>query len=207
MFDLDGVLVDTMHVIRAAWAGWAADRGLSADEVLASIHMTATELIDRFAPSADPATEIRAIAARQSMLDPKVVAFPGAAQLLEVLPERAWAIVTSARREVAVRHLEMAALPVPAVLISAEDTPRGKPDPAGYRIAAERLRVAPERCLAVEDSPAGLSAALAAGMFAVGITNTHSRRELAHASAIVASLTTIEVTHDLRRIRLRWKDR
>ena len=114
--------------------------------------------------------------------------------------------MTSARREVAVRHLELAALPVPAVLISAEDTPRGKPDPAGYRIAAERLRVAPERCLAVEDSPAGLSAALAAGMFAVGVTNTHSGRELAHASAVVASLTTIEVTHDLHRIRLRWRD-
>src|SRR5207249_6208595 len=78
VFDLDGVLVDTMHVIRAAWAGWATDRGLAADEVLASIHMIATELIDQFAPLADPVAEMRAIALRQSTLERSVAAFEGA---------------------------------------------------------------------------------------------------------------------------------
>src|SRR5439155_225753 len=80
------------------------------------------------------------------------------------------AIVLSARRELAVHHLEMAQLPPPEFLISAEDTPRGKPDPAGYRLAAERLDALAGECLAIEDSPAGIRAARDAGMFVLGVT-------------------------------------
>jgi sugar-phosphatase len=96
----------------------------------------------------------------------------------------------------ALRHLALAGLPIPHVLISAEDTPRGKPDPAGYRLAAKRLLVLPADCLAIEDSPAGLRAAFAAGMATIGITNTHDAIELRHARTVIHSLTELRVKRD-----------
>ena len=88
LFDKDGVLLDTMAMIRSAWTDWAIKRGIDADEVMASIHMTAYELLARFAPAADPTTEIREIAAMQAVLEPSISAFPGAAELLGRCPRR-----------------------------------------------------------------------------------------------------------------------
>src|SRR5207253_5775523 len=87
----------------------------------------------------------------------------------------------------------LAGLPVPEVLISAEDTPHGKPDPSGYRLAAERLRVSAADCLAVEDSPAGARAARDAGMHVLGVTNTHHESGWRNAHAVIASLAEIDV--------------
>jgi len=211
VFDLDGVLVDTMPTIRAAWAEWAAERGLAPEEVLASIHLTGIELIERFAPGIDPLAEARRISARQASIETALNRFDGALDLIERLPANAWAIVTSARVEPALRHLAMAGLPVPNVLITAEQTPRGKPDPAGYRMAADRLAVAPGDCVAIEDSPAGIRAALDAGMTVIGVTTTHAVSELSHAAAVISSLDNLEVVlrpgQDLGWMGIRRKDR
>jgi mannitol-1-/sugar-/sorbitol-6-phosphatase len=193
VFDKDGVLLDTMAMIRETWTGWALARGLDPDEVLASIHMTGYELLARFVPTADPAAEFGWIGARQAALEPSIAAFAGAAGLISSLPRDAWAVVTSARREVSIRHLGIAGLPVPDVLIAAEDTPRGKPDPAGYRLAAERLGVRANECVVVEDAPAGVRAARDAGMSVVAVTTTHTADELREAGAIIESLTQLEV--------------
>jgi len=197
VFDLDGVLVDTMPSIRAAWTQWAKARDLAPADVLASIHMTGVELVRHFAPEVDPLEEVRRISARQARSETVLARFDGSLELLESLPPEAWAIVTSARLEPAMRHLTMAGLPVPRVLITAELTPRGKPDPAGYRLAAERLGVEAGECLAVEDSPGGIRAARGAGMITLGVTNTHEPAELAHADALISSLAELDVTPNL----------
>jgi sugar-phosphatase len=210
IFDKDGVLLDTMAMIRSAWAEWATGRGLDPAQVLASIHMTAYEILDTFAPSADPAEEIRLIASRQAGLEQEIKAFDGAGELLRALPDGSWAIVTSARREVAERHLAMSGLPVPEVLICAEDTPRGKPDPSGYRLAAQRLGVPPGECLVIEDSPAGVRAAHAANIFTVAVSTTHPPSELLHANAVISSLQQLDVRcetlESARPIRIEWSD-
>ena len=211
VFDLDGVLVDTMPSIRAAWTRWAMERGIRPEEVLASIHMTGVELIRRFAPGVDPLTEARRISSGQARSKRALKRFDGALEIMTRLPADAWAIVTSARLEPALRHLAAARLPVPQVLITAELTPRGKPDPSGYRLAAEQLGIAPAECLAIEDSPAGLRAALDAGMTAIGVTNTHTASELSHAHAVIASLADLEIVlrpgQNLGRMSIRRKDR
>jgi sugar-phosphatase len=154
---------------------------------------------------------VRKISARQARSETVLARFEGSLELLERLPPEAWAIVTSARLEPAMRHLTMAGLPVPRVLITAEHTPRGKPDPAGYRLAAERLGVEPGECLAVEDSPGGVRAARDAGMIILGVTNTHEPGELGDANVVISSLTDLEVTlnpgEDLGRLSVRWKHR
>jgi len=189
VFDLDGVLVDSMPAIRAAWSAWARRHGISADAVLASIHLTATELVRKFAPTLDPASEAAAVADDQVDLEAAVTAYPGSAELLRSLPPERWAIVTSARRELARRHLRLANLPIPDVLVCAEDVARGKPEPDGYLDAAAGLGRAPHRCVAVEDSPAGVRAARAAGMHVVAVASTHAPSELREAHEVIQRLS------------------
>lgn len=62
--------------------------------------------------------------------------------------------------------------------MSADDVQRGKPDPSCFIAAAERLGVAPERCLVFEDAPAGVASAEAAGAHVVTITAAHRHAEL-----------------------------
>src|ERR1051326_3874208 len=103
VFDLDGVLVDTMPSIRAAWTRWAIERNLAPADVLASIHMTGVELVRRFAPDVDPHEEVRRISAGQRRAESRLDRFEGSLELLERLPLGAGAIVTSARSGTATR--------------------------------------------------------------------------------------------------------
>ncbi len=74
------------------------------------------------------------------------------------------------------------------MLVTADDVRAGKPDPEGYRLAAALLGVPPDRCLAVEDAPAGIAAARAAGARTVAVATTHAPDALAGAERIVAGL-------------------
>jgi len=99
-----------------------------------------------------------------------VPACPGATELLISLPLDAWAVVTSGTRALATARLAAAGLPAPQVLVTADDVPRGKPDPAGYLRAAQALGRPPHECVVLEDSPAGVAAGTAAGATVVGVT-------------------------------------
>jgi beta-phosphoglucomutase len=79
-------------------------------------------------------------------------------------------------------------------IVAAEDVRRGKPDPEGYRLARRRLAelsgrdVRPERCLVVEDAPAGIEAAKSLGMKVLAVTNSYAPGALKDADRIVRSL-------------------
>jgi HAD superfamily hydrolase (TIGR01509 family) len=70
-------------------------------------------------------------------------------------------------------------------VLASEDVARGKPDPQIYRLAAERFGVPPQEVLVLEDSPAGLSAAVGAGAIAVGVPHEHSPAEGLTAAILV----------------------
>jgi sugar-phosphatase len=98
----------------------------------------------------------------------------GVSKFLGSLPDRGWAIVTSAPRALAERRLAAAGLRAPAALITAEDVPSGKPDPSGYRLAATRLGASAADCVVFEDAVAGIKAGEAAGSKVIVITATHA---------------------------------
>jgi len=104
-----------------------------------------------------------------TLVTERAEAIDGAAELLRAMPDGRWAIVTSCPRRLAEAMIRNAALPVPTVIVSSDDVARSKPAPDCYRLAAERLRIAPERCLVVEDSRQGVAAAVGAGMTVVAI--------------------------------------
>ncbi|MDF2771349.1 MAG: HAD-superfamily hydrolase, subfamily variant 3 [Geminicoccaceae bacterium] len=82
------------------------------------------------------------------------------------------------------------------MLVCADDICRGKPDPEGHLVAAERLGRAPETCVVIGDAPAGVEAARAAGMRCIGISGTYSSGALEAADVVVPSIASLSVTRE-----------
>ena len=194
IFDLDGVLIDSSAVIERSWRRWAEAQGLDGDAVMGIIAgRRMVEVIRLLAPHLDADEEARRLAAREGPDTRGLVQVPGAAQLTSWLPPGVWGVVTSGTRPTALTRLAYAGVPVPEVLVTADDVTHGKPHPEAYWLAAEQLGVAPGHCLVVEDAPAGIQAARAAGMRVVAVATTHARDALAEADAIAGQLGEIRI--------------
>ena len=173
-FDMDGTLVDSTAVVERGWLRFADRHNLDAGSFLGRVHgIRTSDAVALVAPWLDARAEAERLDAEEAGDLDGLRPVPGAARLLAALPADAWAVVTSAGRELAQVRLRAAGLPVPQVLVCAEDTAAGKPAPDGYLAAAAALRATPGDCLVVEDVPAGIAAGRAAGMPVVGITTTH----------------------------------
>lgn len=210
LFDLDGVLVDSAQCIEGTWVAWARRLGLEPSAVLRIAHgRRAIETVRLMAPQLDAATEAATLAACEASAAEGVLEVSGARALLEAVPPSRWAIVTSAVRAVAVHRLQLARLPVPRVMLCADDVAHGKPNAEGYLTAAAKLGYAPADCVVIEDAPAGLTAARSAGMRAVAIATTHSEEEMCDATIIVPVLAAlvVEVQHRDNGTRIRIETR
>ena len=98
------------------------------------------------------------------------------------------AIVSGAARSEVETVLRAAGLDVFDVIVSAEGVTRGKPDPEGYLLALEQLRVQAADAVAIEDTPPGIAAAKAAGLRCVAVLGTAPRERLAEADEIASRL-------------------
>jgi mannitol-1-/sugar-/sorbitol-6-phosphatase len=177
--DLDGTLIDSHASIVRTYRWWAARHRLDETAVLALMPgRPAAEVVARLAPHLDAVAESALIDARAGAERHGVVALPGARELLTGWPAERLGIVTSCTRPLAAARLRATYLPTPRVVITPERVERGKPDPAGYLLAARELRAAPGDCVVLEDSPAGARAGRAAGMWVVGVLTTHTAEEL-----------------------------
>jgi sugar-phosphatase len=203
LFDMDGTVLDSIAVAERVWGAWALRHGLDVETFLPTIHgVRAEETIRRQnLADIDVALETEAILRAEVGDVEGVIPIPGAEAFLRALPAERWAVVTSAQRELALRRMSAAGLPIPAVLITAEDVTRGKPAPDGYRLAAERLGVAAEACLVFEDAPAGLLAGEAAGADVMVITATH-RHGLETTHATLAGYDGVQIVVDQDGLRL-----
>jgi len=201
LFDLDGVLVNSTECVERHWRRWAVEHLLDLDEIMRVAHGRPTvETIRLVAPHVPAEEEAARLNAAEAFDTDGVAAVEGAAQLVRVLPEDAWAIVTSGTRDTARTRLRHTGMPMPSVLITADDVKRGKPNPEAYLLAAARLDVGPETCVVIEDAPAGIRAARAAGMRVIAVATTHSQAELGEADVRAKRLTDIHC--DVRRGRL-----
>ncbi|MWA01293.1 HAD-IA family hydrolase [Actinomadura sp. LD22] len=192
LFDVDGTLVDSTPLVEAAARVWAAEYGLDADEFLSGAHGRRTS--DRVADFL-PADRVAAATARLDALEAErtggITALPGALTLLTAMNGMPWAMVTSMDKEQLGVRTGAAGVPLPPVVVTAEDVPRGKPDPAGYLLAASRLGADPAACVVIEDAPAGIAAGRAAGATVLAVATSHDRSELTAAHAIVPDLTHV----------------
>ena len=192
LFDLDGVLVDSARCVERTWRQWAARHGLDPDAIVAVAHGRRTlETIPEVAPHLDVAAEVAALEAIESTTTDGVYEIPGARELLEQLPPDRWAIVTSGARSVATLRIRHTGLPMPRVLVCADEITHGKPHPEGYLTAAARLGILPDDCVVIEDAPAGVDAARAAGMRSIGIAGTFPAEALARADLVIPNLAAL----------------
>ena len=177
LWDMDGTLIDSEPYWMAAETALVAEHGgqWSYEQGLALVGM----------PLTHSATILQAAGVELDV--PGIVDFlisrvadgvrsavpwqPGAIEVLSWLRDQGvpCALVTMSYRSVADAFVEQAPAGVFSVVVSGDEVTHGKPHPEAYLTAAQRLGVAIEDCLAVEDSPAGVGAALACGAVPVGI--------------------------------------
>ena len=186
LFDLDGVLVDSTGSVTRQWRRWAERTKSDPERVVEIAHGVRTiEIVRRLAPHLDAEAETLRLEKREADDHEGVSVMPGAAELLKAIPEGRWCVVTSGTRYLATARLQLGNLPMPQVLVSADDVSKGKPDPEPYLMGAKLLGVNPTECLVIEDAPAGIRAAHAGGMKAIGITSTYPAPALQEADAVV----------------------
>mgnify|MGYP005840519923 CR=1 FL=1 len=215
IFDVDGTLAETEELHRQAFNRAFAEAGLSWHWTVADYRrLLATtggrERIFRFLEAVEPARArelgsheapfVRALHARKTefyargVAEGAVALCPGIADLVARARGLGMALAiatTTSRANVeALLAAHPEALPVEAfaVRVCGEDTARKKPDPEVYRIALDRLGVAADRALAVEDSRNGVLAAKAAGLRVVAIPSLYSAGDdLSAADLVLAS--------------------
>lgn len=187
VFDMDGLLVDTNPIWREAERGLIESRGhpFSSEVRQQIMGLRMRDIVARFKEIydlQDPVEQLRQeLAQRLSQLVLEgVTPQPGAHELLAYLQQRdiPLALASSSPPTLIDGALETNGWDqVFLHRCSAEDEAHGKPAPDVYLRAAERLGVAPAECLALEDTPTGARAAVAAGMvcYAVSATQAPSR--------------------------------
>jgi mannitol-1-/sugar-/sorbitol-6-phosphatase len=205
LFDLDGVLIDSTAGVERVWRDWATRHGLDPVKSAHAAHgRRAIDSVRLLAPELDAEAELRDLERREILESHDVTVFPGAARLLNSLPPKRWAIVTSGTRPLATHRLRTAGLPVPDLMITGSDITHGKPDPEPYQRGAELLGLAPAVCTAVEDAPNGIRSALAARMRVLAVPTTYPKDELSEATALLPSLDALQATIVGDVIRLNW---
>jgi mannitol-1-/sugar-/sorbitol-6-phosphatase len=196
LVDIDGTLVDSTAAVEAHWRTFALLYNLNVDQLLSTVHGRRTaDVIASYA--AELPVPLEEATAQMEQLDctdvAGVVALPGALRLLRAVPHDRLALVTSGTRAQVAPRLEAAGLRGVARIVSGEDVLRGKPFPDPYQLGAQLLGVPPSDCLAIEDSPAGVTSARGAGCPTVALLTTHTGAEIAGATLVAQDLSAIDV--------------
>jgi sugar-phosphatase len=175
LVDMDGTILTSTAAAERAWSTWAQRHGIDLPSFLPTIHgVQASETIRRLGRSdLDPATEAAVVTQLELDDVQGVTEVRGARRFLSHVPSNRWAVVTSAPLALARRRMVAAGVPLPPLMVTAESVARSKPAPDGFLLAAERLGVSASRCLILEDSPAGIAAAEAAGGTVLQIRTGH----------------------------------
>ncbi len=196
LWDLDGTLVDSEELHWRAWQETMTAEGVPI--TWEQFQATFGQRNDSFVPlwlgaRATPELVARISDAKEAcyrrlVRERGLTPAPGAAEWVRRLQREGWrqAIASSAPRENVEVMLDALGLrDCFQATVAAEDVERGKPDPQVFLLAASRLGVPPERCIVVEDAPAGIEAARRAGMRSIFLRHTGTR---APADLVVASL-------------------
>lgn len=181
LFDLDGTLVDTEPLWAQAMSAYLGDRGCScpAEDVLQIVLGHAWSDIYRALTARFPKLAAQGMSEMGTTLRPYYlrlrtthdISIPGSVVLLKRLAEAYPIAVISGSPRIDVDDgLKLTGVDsLVRFYLGSEDYVRGKPDPACYRLAAERMGVPASACLVFEDSSAGVQSAKAAGMTCVAL--------------------------------------
>ncbi|KAJ1724093.1 hypothetical protein LPJ53_001614 [Coemansia erecta] len=198
LFDLDGTLISTLQVTEQIYTRHALLHGVDPHAVVHFCHGVPTlQVLERFFPPSmhtpEHAMQLEREAAEQLT---GLELIPGARELLASIPADRWAVYTSGMPFLALPRMHHLGVPVPAVMLTPVDVARGKPQPDGYVLAAEKLNADPKKCVVFEDAVAGIRAGVAAGTVVIGVRTLLDAQQLKNAGAAytVRDMACVSVT-------------
>lgn len=191
LFDLDGTMLDSDPIHVAVFANLLRPHGIKVDEAYYMERIHGRLNVDFFAEVLPDLDDPQALSEEKEAefrrrLPRPYPAMPGLDATLARANAAGWpmAVVTNAMRPNAEAMLDaIGARAYFELLVIGEECPRGKPHPDPYRIAMERLGVAPSEAIAFEDSASGVRAAAASGAHTVGLRSSLGDAELRAAGA------------------------
>ncbi len=179
LFDMDGTLIDTESLYMAEWVRAADLQGFTLTQELwhQMLGRPTVDCLSLMQEAFGTQFDVNAhIAEWRPRLDQKlqdhVPVMPGVAALLNALQRsgKHLAVATSATRKSAEAYLTTAGLrDYFSHVVTRDDVTQGKPHPEPFQKAAAALSVAPERCIALEDTEAGIRSAHHAGAIPIMI--------------------------------------
>jgi len=194
LFDFNGTLSDDERVQCGVYREvFAAYRPLTEEEYFADLAgLSDAEIIERWLGAGHPAAaellEARTRLVGERIADGSSVK-PHIREAVRLAAEGArLAVVSGAARSEVEAVLHAADIEVFEVVVTAEDVARGKPDPDGYLRALDLLGVGAAKAVALEDTPPGVAAAKAAGVYCVAVLGTVSAQRLQEADEIAPRL-------------------
>jgi sugar-phosphatase len=194
LFDLDGVLVNSISSVERAWLKFAMRHKLDPATVLQAAHgHRSIETVRLLLPEVDAEIENKIV--EQDEIDDAegLKATEGAAELLSILPADRWTIVTSGTRPLATARLRAAGLQIPKNLVAADEVINGKPHPEPYIKGATALGYDPRDCVVFEDAPTGIASGKSAGARVIAVPGTYDAAQLMAADAKVATLAHVSI--------------
>lgn len=215
IFDMDGVLVDSHPVHERAWRRLLESLGRTiTDQELEFVHdgRKRDDILRHFF-GALPEAELRRYGAIKAAFFDE---FAGEMQLVKGVREFITAlgeagvplaVASSASRHRAAHILEHFDLRRWfGAVVTGDDVANGKPDPAVYQAACERLQANPGASLVVEDAVSGVQGALAAGMHCLGIADSSRAALLYEAGAgyVVPNFEGLTVEAVSEKFAARW---
>lgn len=213
IFDFNGVIADdeTPHVLCFQQALSEVGLSLTAEEYygayLGMDERTCTAMLLAARDGSCDGAKLQQIMDRKAELfrvrtaQHQPALFPGVVKFVKAArPEYRLAIASGGRRRQIDQALYETAIAHDfELIVSAEDCPVGKPDPAIYRLTLQRLNerrgelpsLTPRECLVIEDSKAGIQSARRAGLCVLGLATTYRREHLTEADLVLSSLTGV----------------
>lgn len=194
LFDMDGVVVDNMPLHRRVWADFARRYGLEPTdaEIRAADGRRAVEVVRMLFGADLPEARAQELAAEREEIYHRglpaahLEAVRGVRAFLEALGNAGIPRVLATSAIPANVERVLARLELSGhfeAMVTARDVLHGKPDPEVYLKAAERAKMAPSKCLVVEDALPGVQAAKAAGAFCLGLSTSQTPEVLLEAGA------------------------
>lgn len=191
---MDGVLVSSLGSVERSWTRWAERHGIDPALAIRIAHgRRAIETIRFLRPDLNDVEELRQIENLEVIDNEGLEILEGVQHILEALPAKRWAVVTSATERLALSRLRHGGIPLPEHVVTADHVTKGKPDPEPYLMGARLLGLRPEDCLVIEDAASGANAGHAAGCKVLATLFSHSLESLSAADWVVPSLKDVRV--------------
>ena len=197
LWDMDGTLIDSEDFHWKSWRLTLQDEGITItrDQFRSTFGQRNDAIIRQWlGPAINPEraakiAESKEVMYRHLVRRDGISPLPGVEEWVRRLHNEGWrqAIASSAPRANIETVLEvLSATHIFDAIVSGEEVSKGKPDPEVFLRAAQRVGIAPNRCVVVEDAVAGIEAARAAGMRNIYVN--HSSKHLPQADIAVRSL-------------------